>query len=87
MDNRLIALLVVIAIIAVIGFMTKWTFRLRRSTYDGEDISEEELEKLEKELEAELEKDEGYEMYDSDEDSDEDEDSDDEMMEGEEFVE
>lgn len=85
MDNRLIALLVVIAIIAVIGFMTKWTFRFRRSTYDGEDeISEEELEKIEKQLEAELTngEGEGYEMY---EDSD-DEDSDEEG-EGEEFVE
>lgn len=86
MDNRLIALLVVIAIIAVIGFMTKWTFRFRRSTYDGEeDISEEELEEIEKQLEAELangQAEEGYEMYE-----DSDEDSDDEEGEGEEFVE
>ena len=77
MDKRLIALLVVIAIITVIGFMTKWTFRIRRSTYDGEDITEEELERIEKELEAELEKveaEEGYEMYEDDsEDEDEDE--------------
>jgi hypothetical protein len=82
MDKRLIALLVVIAIITVIGFMTKWTFRIRRSTYDGEDITEEELERIEKELEAELEKveaEEGYEMYEDDsEDEDEDEDDDEE---------
>ena len=82
MDKRLIALLVVIAIITVIGFMTKWTFRIRLSTYDGEDITEEELERIEKELEAELEKveaEEGYEMYEDDsEDEDEDEDDDEE---------
>ena len=76
MDKRLITLLVIIAIIVAIGFMTKWTFRFRRSTYDGENkISEEELAKIEKELEAELEKEqpkEGYEMYDSDSDDDSD---------------
>ena len=84
MDTRLITLLVVIAIVAIIGFMTKWTFRFRRSTYDEQiDISEEELDRIEQELEAEMDADEGYEMYEEDSESDSDSDSD----EGEEFVE
>lgn len=85
--NQLLLILGVLIAIVVVGYLTKWRFGVKRSRYapGEEEISDEEIEKLEAELEAELEK-EGYEMYEGDEDSDDDSD-DDEMGEGEEFVE
>jgi hypothetical protein len=79
--NQLLLILGVLIAIVVVGYFTKWRFGIKRSQYaPGEEaISDEEIEKLEAELEAELEK-EGYEMYGDDDD-------DDEMGEGEEFVE
>ena len=65
MDRRLIALLVVLLIIVAYGFYTKWTFRLKRSTYD-EKISEEDVERMEKELAAS-----GKEGYEDEEYDDE----------------
>lgn len=61
MDKRYIFLLVVLLIIVAIGFYTKWTFRLKRSTYD-EKISEEDVERMERELAAS-----GNESYEEEE--------------------
>lgn len=61
MDKRYIFLLVVLLIIVAIGFYTKWTFRLKRSTYD-EKISEEDVERMERELAAS-----GNESYEDEE--------------------